>query len=286
MERTLPHLARNLLREECGTVPKLEVGFDSWIVAEGWPSWAFSLQSLGCKHMKVSSKGLSLRELACLKGTSLKDSIVPWRNLDRSMQDTRPNARPKFMWIQGSEDFVTQAVNKAKENGFTAITVCIVANSSRMPTIDPMPQSSWYKMKHSTVGGRTRGAWFVSSTLNLDLQTLNASSNVQRTLRDVLKPTVHGTALDSSKVDHLMSKQGFISGDRRVLPCRSKIKVIAPSVFSPSGFVYRLLSESELMDVYDVDEVVKQSLLHEPLSIQAQPLPTFTTQAPGKILHD
>ncbi len=196
LEKTLPQLAQNLLCEECYMVPKLELlGFDSWIVSEGWPSWAFSLQSLGCKHMKVSSKGLSLRELACLKGTSLRESIVPWQNLDWSMQDTWPNAQPKFMWIQGLEDFVTQAFDKAKENGFTAITVSIVANSNWIPTIDPMPQSSWYKMKHSTtVGGCTRGAWFVSSSLNLDLQALNASSTVQQTLHDILKSTVHRTA--------------------------------------------------------------------------------------------
>ncbi len=70
-----------------------------------------------------------------------------------------------------------------------------------------------------------------------------------------------------------------------VLPCQSKIKVSAPSVFSPSDFVYHFLSESKLMDAYDVDEEVKQSLLHKALYIQAQPLTTFTTRAPGKILH-
>ncbi len=39
-----------------------------------------------------------------------------------------------------------------------------------------------------------------------------------------------------------MSTQGFLSGDRRVIPCRDKIKVIAPSVFARSGFIHRLLT--------------------------------------------
>lgn len=87
----------------------MDVGFQSWVVAEGWPSWAFSLQSLGCGDMKVASKGLSLRELAVLKQTSLNKAIVPWRSLDRALSSKTENEKPKFMWIQGSEEFALQA---------------------------------------------------------------------------------------------------------------------------------------------------------------------------------
>ncbi len=69
------------------------------------------------------------------------------------------------------------------------------------PSIDPLPCSSWLQMKHSTVGGQTRGTWYVSLTLNLDIDGLNTPSKVIHTLRDVLKSTVDGTALTTDRVE-------------------------------------------------------------------------------------
>ena len=75
------------LTEENGVVPQLDCNLESWIVAEGWPSWSFVLKALGCKDLHTVVKGLTLEELLELRATSLDNTRVhSWTHVRRLLE--------------------------------------------------------------------------------------------------------------------------------------------------------------------------------------------------------
>ena len=48
--------------EMIGKIPAINMEFDSWVLAEGWPSWSFILESLGGTNVSICCSKLSLRE--------------------------------------------------------------------------------------------------------------------------------------------------------------------------------------------------------------------------------
>ena len=57
--------------EENGLIPQVDCRFESWVLAEGWPSWSYVLKSLGCKDLHTVVKGLSLGGLLEVRATRL-----------------------------------------------------------------------------------------------------------------------------------------------------------------------------------------------------------------------
>lgn len=100
---------------------------------------------------------------------------------------------------------------------------------------------------HHGLGGVVDHEWLVrfSFRLTRDEQTeLGWQSTVHAVIQDYLSPTVKGTVVKGG-------------ADRDQLPATipwklKKVKVLAPCVFSESGWVQRSLTVDELLDAYDV----------------------------------
>ena len=84
------------LVEENGVIPRVECHFESWVMAEGWPSWSYVLKSLGCRSLHTVVKGLTLEELLEVRETGLEISKVhSWTHVDKFL-NMKSNA-PRHM---------------------------------------------------------------------------------------------------------------------------------------------------------------------------------------------
>ena len=99
--------------EENGLIPQVDCRFESWVLAEGWPSWSYVLNLLGCKDLHTVVKGLSLGGLLEVRATGLEASTVhTWTHVNRLLKIKA--ASPRHMWIQGLREFVAEALKLAK----------------------------------------------------------------------------------------------------------------------------------------------------------------------------
>ena len=84
------------MSEENGLVPKLDCRFESWVLAEGWPSWSFVLKSLGCRDVHTVMKGLTLGELLEVRATGLESSRVhSWTHVEKLLS-LKPTNQPRL----------------------------------------------------------------------------------------------------------------------------------------------------------------------------------------------
>ena len=113
------------LVEENGVIPRVECHFESWVMAEGWPSWSYVLKSLGCRSLHTVVKGLTLEELLEVRETGLERSKVhSWTHVDKLL-NMKSNA-PRHMWIQGSQEFIAESLKLAKLYHILEYTCVIV----------------------------------------------------------------------------------------------------------------------------------------------------------------
>ena len=96
------------IQEECGVVPQLDGDFVSLVLSEGFPSWSFVLQSLGCKKIHTVTDGLTLEEKNELR-TARPGESTSWRNLSQVCEKLKSQPRV-FVWVQGSEAFINKAI--------------------------------------------------------------------------------------------------------------------------------------------------------------------------------
>ena len=274
------------MSEENGLVPRLECRFESWVLSEGWPSWSYVLKSLGCKDLHTVVKGLSLGELLEVRATGLNPSKVhSWTHVRKLLE--LKSASTRHMWIQGSREFIDHSIKLAKLYNISKYT-CVIVEAKvvkgKLPAVDG---NEWAQLNHGRLGGLTHGRYRVLSSCSLDKSFLYKASEVRPRLKHILRGKESGVLVaDSDEVANLLANQGYISGDNLVVTGTSKVPVLSPSVFhSKSELVKRCLSSQELMDVYDVDVCVQESLLNYARTRGQAPLNTFVRQVPGKVLY-
>ena len=109
--------------EENGLIPRVDCSFESWVLAEGWPSWSYVLKSLGCKDLHTVVKGLSLGGLLEVRATGLETSKVhTWTHVSKLLKIK--TASQRHVWIQGSQEFVAEALKLAKLYNIQKIYMC------------------------------------------------------------------------------------------------------------------------------------------------------------------
>jgi len=273
------------LSEENGSVPRLDCRFESWVLAEGWPSWSYVLKSLGCQDLYTVVKGLSIVELMELRSTGLDTSrLHSWVHVKRLLQ--QKSASTRHMWIQGSREFVAESIKLAKLFNIAKYT-CVIVEAKvvkgKLPAVDGQ---DWSQLNHSRLGGLSHGRYRVLASSPLDKSFLYKASEVRPRLKHILRGKESGTLVGAEERCALLESKEYLSGDSLVGTGISKVPVLSPSVFHDKlDLVKRHLSSQELMDVYDVDVCVQAKLLKFAKARGHAPLNTFVKQVPGKVLY-
>ena len=273
------------LFKENGLVPKLDCRFESWVLAEGWPSWSYVLKSLGCKDLHTVVKGLSLGGLLEVRATGLEASKVhTWTHVNKLLNIK--TASQRHVWIQGSREFVAEAFKLAKLYNIQKYTCVIVEAkglSGKLPAVEGI---DWSQLNHHRLGGLTHGKYRVLSSCPIEKKFLYKASEVRPRLKHILRGTESGVKVGAEQAAALLGSHGYLNGDSLVGTGVAKVSVLSPSVFhGTSDVVRRCLSARELMDVYDIDVCVQESLITHSKSRGQAPLNSFVRQVPGKVLY-
>ena len=272
-------------QEENGLVPRLECNFESWVLAEGWPSWSFVLRALGCKDLFTIVKGLKLEELMEVRESGLDQRrIHSWTHISKLL--AIKSATERHVWIQGSRKFIADALKLAKQFNISNYTCVLVEANKVSGRLEKVDGRDWLHLNHSRLGGLTRGRYRVLSSVDLDRDFLYRTSEVQPTLKDILDKTASGYLIPSEDESTLVKSEGYLTGASLVKTGQSHVNVLSASVFHPPGrLVGRKLTPREIMDVYDVDVSVQKKLCAYAKSRARAPSNTFVSQVPGKVLY-
>jgi hypothetical protein len=136
------------------------------------------------------------------------------------------------------------------------------AAKKRQRIMRSMDVSPMVVLTHQMVGGVVDHAWSLESNISGLLQAksqLERASHVQAVLTDYLGHTHVGKVVKAPEKD---SKQV----GTKVIWKRRTFKVFTRSVFSRTGWVHRVITGDELMDVYDVG-VGDRKLMNKALSV-------------------
>ena len=270
------------IQEECGVVPQLDGDFVSLVLSEGFPSWSFVLQSLGCNKIHTVTDGLTLEEKNELRTARVPGESTSWRNLSQVCEKLKSQPRV-FVWVQGSEAFINKAILTWKHYSFTSITCCL-ASSVEGKNIVNEDGLVWRYLKHASLGGLTTGRWRCATSGSIDMQEFRRKVKVRPRLGDILRPTEGGELLDEEEKQRLIKTGDFLTGEKLVPAGRDELQVIAKTIYNKVKLARRGIAEVELMDVYDMDVKVQKRIIagleYGPVSSR-----TYVKQPPGKILY-
>ena len=205
----------DILSEENGLIPKVECGFESWVLAEGWPSWSYVLKSLGCKDVRTVVKGLALSELLEVRATGLDTAMVhTWTHVNRLLKIK--SASTRHMWIQGSREFVSEALKLANLYNISKYTCVIVEArglTGKLPAVDG---TEWSQLNHHRLGGLTQGKYRVLSSCPIEKSFLYRASEVRPRLKHILRGTESGVKVGADEASTLLKSHGYLNGENLV----------------------------------------------------------------------
>ena len=222
------------------------------VVSESWPSVAFALDTLGCRHVTV---------LVPTFLASLSNSLhltQPWLSLDEFPPTTQDHIWD-YGWIVGS----SEAFLKTVKSRFARNVKCwnCISNCTNR-------RERGLVLSHTRIGGITQGRW------KLALSVKNSGSlppkwnfsPVQRKLHHILRTTEKGISVASPTPSRKRkrSEEYTVTGDSRINTGVTYIPVIAKCVLNNSGWVKRLLTRQELCEAYDLQvDVIKKLMQHD-----------------------
>ena len=246
------------------------------VVAEHWPSIAFSLAASLSQHIGVVVSSASMSSFV---NTILSEheGVVP--GLEFCIEygsEELTSLKPDVLWIQGSESFITTTLESFDPRDETQII-------SINPPVGR--KGKGVSITHAKVGGVSSSRWQVQHSEGLhDRSSLTSFTQyVPRTLEHVYSSTVNaGFQVGPSALARRSAgkERVFRAGDRVPVGQRN-ISVVAPCVFKQSGYTQRSLVVKELLEVFDVP-IHLQSLITK-FEDAEELLKSIVTSVPGKI---
>ncbi len=256
------------------------------VFTDNWPSFAFSLLSLGCANITVLCscerifnflKPLGLFNIVSVKltGSEAHDCKTVLKDLSTD-----------FVWMQGSVGFIscTQEIMNEVDHTNSISKIWIRSASRKSRKTGPV-------ISHATVGGVTSGKWeiFGSDTPLLDHDNFKVrlhKPSVERRLGHILKDTVkQGISVGTSAISsRFLGKQRTYASPDRIPSGRWKVPVLSGCVFKASKLVKRWLTLEELEDAYDL-QVDMGDLLMMSEKGKAIIKEDLVNSVPGKVTH-
>ena len=281
------HLDIDDRKEERGTVIRPTSAFytNCILLSEGWPSLYFVLSALGF-DVSCYSDGLeetSLHKFACDISKSPK-LIKSFQSEILDLKDSNVS-----IWIQGSQKFVQELLLLIPLR-YRNISCVVYGTSRRIAKVEDSRLQNLV-ISHAGVGGLTLGRWFILCPKHANALNITHNSKVPRQLRHILDHTVRGFPHSASlnacfqkrKLDE--QKERLYTGKSKIIPGESQVVIVTHCVKQDADQIKRVLSCRELLDVYDVQTSLQQSILNlKPTRLQNLVVKSITKAVPEKIL--
>ena len=217
----------------------------TFVFSSGWPSWSLALDSLGCRRIyscvqDVSTAGL--REAKAVVGTEGWSSEKGMLAMLHRFQESQVPSLSVF--IQGPFAFIERIRLRlplaVRSRVCAACTPRKTVGNSTFGRAGPW---NTFSLGHADVGGVIDAKWKFGMLNELhNVSEVLKSSAVKASVLDYVKHTVNGTSVAVP-----------VKPPPRISWKEKEVRVIVPCVFSKPYWVERMLTESELMDVYDLD---------------------------------
>ena len=138
-------------------------------------------------------------------------------------------------------------------------------------------KGNWTALSHVQVGGVLKGSWKIGHSKGWDdWSRLKRKSNVTPGVRDILDTTLSGHEVDPCTTsDEIITHLDTVPRANIAV-----VQVLAPSVFSSTGWCTRSLGADEIMNAFDVDFAVRKKFKNQ---YQPSDLP-FLAQPPAKVI--
>jgi hypothetical protein len=253
--------------ETWGRLPIYRASLPCVVIGENWPAWLPILPSLGAKAVAV----------VCASG---RLEVQGWADEGVPRLVVGSSAAGKFLgelerdtlvFVTGSTMFVKSLAEVLRN--MTRLVFALDVGNRVTPVITTLyPEVNWTRIAHSEVGGVTSAKNWFGASAGLGRGDM-VEATYRRTIGEVLQPTLLGRfgkpmAPPSQKPlsDALDETRVLFEGSNLVLPNGlwpaqyGKLQIVAPSVFSNMGWVWRELDPTELGAAWDLPVAVIKTL--------------------------
>ena len=221
----------------------------NFVFAFGWPSWSLALDSLGHRTVFTHVEKDSMRPQGVLEAMAVlgSDYVLQEKEMLRRIERCAEQPDKLFrVFVQGPFDFI-ERIREALPKG-TEGRICVACTDQ----VKSFQRSHWNKFSlgHAQVGGVIGAKWKFGRLVDLtDLPKLLFSAPVQASVLDYIKHTEQGTPVQEpdDKPSQVIWKE-------------TNCVMLVPCVFTKPKWVKRALTESELMDVYDLDALHRRAI--------------------------
>ena len=243
------------------------------VLAEGWPSWTFALDALGCREIMTLASFSSALEREEFKATRVGPTRVVLKDL--RLRWSELGLKPHVL-VQGSAAFSDSMRKLIDELGAASVTELVGLEEEKSRT---MQETRFRQISHKQVGGVTTGKWRIFTTE--DTQNWQ-TPKISKCLKHILKSTEGGRKLESTNLSIAAAAEALLPSARATFGARD-VKVHCPCVFGKT-MVERRLGIEELMDVYDIELESQRELKTFWKTSGVTPSRSFVSQVPVKVL--
>jgi len=265
--------------EEVGTVDKIMFSSRCFVFSQAWPSWSYTLSSMGCTDLVTAVEWGSAVSRKEFEATELGDTLV---DLGRAKERVAAVTRP-LIFIQGSKSFIGKTIQDigAHPCGLICAVVPKAAGVSKMKSFGGL---SWRELSHKQVCGATTGRWLVGTNCTIK-KHLFWTSEVSRNLSHSLSKVESGIEVTSDKRATSFKGMPVFRGSDRAPPGVTDIAVEYNSVYKRDKPVLRSITDREMMEVYDLEIPTQQNLEVFWANNKVKATRSFCKATPAKLLR-
>ena len=148
--------------EEVGTVDRIVFSSRCFVFSQSWPSWSFTLSSMGCSDLVTSVEwgcAVSRKEFEATElGGTLEDA-------GKAKERLKSVKRP-LVFIQGTKSFVGKIIRDVGSHPCGLICTAIPKNAgvNKMQSFGGL---SWRELSLKQVCGATTGSWLIGTNCTI-----------------------------------------------------------------------------------------------------------------------
>jgi hypothetical protein len=253
----LSHSSKLKASSPSSSVPPTRIGFqvikgeieltpldqNALVISQGWPSWSFALDGLGFASISTLANFRSLSSRDEFRHTTLGSTLLHHDNWNDWLTRHSDNG---IIFVQGDRAFLESIFLRCES--FDSLRLVYCCSDPDFWTADGWRES------HTTAGGVTDGSWtFYKQNLLLSSAVIPP---IRRSLRHVLRTTESASSARS-----LARCQSAISSPDDCVCWNDKLPSVETySVYTKDIPVKRLITEDELLDIYDLELGVQAEL--------------------------
>ena len=264
--------------EEVGTVDKIIFSSRCFVFSQSWPSWSFTLNSMGCTDLVTSVEWgcVSRKEF---EATELGKSLL---DVGNAKSQVKTVDRP-LIFIQGSKGFAGKIIQDIGSHP-CGLICAVLPNEAGSRKMNSFGGLSWRELLHKQVCGATTGSWVVGTNCTIK-KHMFWTSTVSRNLGHSLSNVEGGTEVTTKVPATTFKGMPVYRGTDRIPPSIKKIAVEYNSVYVRDKPVLRPMTDREMMEVYDLDIPTQQDLEVFWSSQKVKASRSFCSAAPAKLLR-